>query len=190
MTTVAFDSIDADGGLIGGIGCLGCEQSRRVTLEPGDADTIAAVQFRLWNSSTAVAFSDPVRATVYSDGSSPGGVLTSVTQPLQLAPDENRVVTFDLPDTLLVGESIWIGLYTPSESVLIWTTRFDGAPLIGSMSNSGRTRDGGIGPWTGSSILPVTQQARVLMIPAPGSVVGLIGLGAIIQRRRRDIHDR
>ncbi|MEL6797860.1 MAG: hypothetical protein AAFO89_13695 [Planctomycetota bacterium] len=181
---VAFDSIDADGGLIGGMGCLGCESARRIFLDT-TGGVLDAVELRLWNPDSVQLFSDAVRATVYDAGiQAPGDPLASATIQLTLNPDENGVVRFNLPNTPFDTNQVWLGLYTPSEDSLIWTFSFESSPAVGDMQGFGRTRDDGEGPWVGSFSVPSAQQARVLLVPAPASGMA-VAVGAIAVYRRR-----
>ncbi|MEM8757451.1 MAG: hypothetical protein AAGF47_06695 [Planctomycetota bacterium] len=186
QSLIAFDSIDPDGGPIGGMGCLGCEQARLALLEAHPGDMVDLVELRLWNSNAESVFSDPVRASIYGFVAGQRELLSSVMIDLTLNPNENRIVAFDLPDATLSSTGIWIGLYTPSEDPLIWTSQFDDAGTIGSMTPNGGTRPNGEGEWTGSFSSPVAQQARVILVPGPSVTAGLLTAMVFVGRRRRE----
>ena len=183
----AFSSLEPDGGLIGGMACNDCENSRFITLDLDAGNIVTAAQFRLWNSSEVSAFSWDVRVSLYTGGSAggfPGDVITTSTTPLSLEADEEGVFTFDLPDTELTAGTLWLGIYATGERPLFWVHNYLGAPSVGNMSTSFRSRDDGTGLWTGSGNT-VRQQASLLVIPTPGTALAFgIGSIAIIRRRR------
>ncbi|MFI4894254.1 MAG: hypothetical protein ACIAQ0_12610 [Phycisphaerales bacterium JB058] len=187
--SVAFDSLAPDRDSIGASGCRDCETARLVTLETTPNSYVTALQFRLWNTDSVDPFTGQVRAAVYMDngnpGVRPGDEITSGWTDLSFAPGENRIVTIDLPDALIPSDKIWISYYIPGDETLGWVFNSVAQPAVGTMTDVSRSREDGTGDWVGRGYVPQAQEARVLVIPAPGTAMA-IGLVGIALRRRRN----